>query len=84
MKYWFIIDDETRARSEVYAERLPEGSTREQAMDKALVIWDRKTPSEQARCDQLYIGCAEPDENSNDRVIIPDYDTMTDIEYVKQ
>lgn len=80
MKYWFIIDDETRARSEVYAERLPEGTTRDQAMDKALVIWDRKTRSEQTRCDQLYIGCAEPDEG----IDCPDYDTMTDIEYIKQ
>lgn len=84
MKYWFIIDDETKRHSEVYTECLPEGTTEEQALDRAVAVWERKTKTEQSACDQLYIGYAEPDEESDERRIFPDYDTMTDIRFIKQ
>lgn len=84
MKYWFIFDDETTRHSEVYIDRLPEGSTREDAINRAMTIWERMTTNEQRDCDQLYIGYAEPDEESDERHIYPDYNTMTDIEYIKK
>lgn len=84
MKYWFIIDDESKRHSEVYIESLPEGSTREDAIDRAMTIWERMTANEQRDCDQLYIGCAEQDEDSDERHIFPDYNTMTEIEYIKK
>lgn len=83
MKYWFIIDDETKRHSEVYIDSLPEGSTREDAINKAMTIWERKTANEQRDCDQLCIGYAEPD-YSAEHGIFPDYNTMTDIKYIKK
>ena len=84
MKYWFIIDDETMTRGNVFADCMPSYSTREDAIDRATTIWERMTRRERINCDQLYIGYAEPDEDSDERDIYPDYNTMTDIEYIKK
>lgn len=84
MKYWFIIDDETRARADIDIECLPERTDREQAYNMALTVWNRKTKHEQKACDSLYIGYAEPAEESDERHIFPDFDTMINIEYIKE
>lgn len=78
MKCWFVIDNETTSRSEIYVKRLPEGATFIQAARKANLIWSRKTPFEQKHCDELYIGRAASDEDGG-----PDYETMVDIVYIK-
>lgn len=54
-------------------------ATQEEAIAAAMKEWSRLTPSEQACRDQFFVGLAATDEDS-----VVDFDTMTDIHYIKQ
>lgn len=78
MKHWFWIEDCTSARSEVYDEILPVES-KEEALNLASAKWEALTESDRRKRDEAFIGYAEVDEDG-----CVDYNTMTDIVYLKK
>lgn len=78
MKNWYYIEDCTSRRSEVYDEIIPAENATE-AFCKAAGIWNRLTEHDRNERDEAYIGYADTDDDG-----CMDYDTMTDIYYIKR
>ena len=78
MKRWYYIEDCTSSRSEIYSEILT-AETATAAFIEAAGKWARLTRSDWMKRDEAYIGYADTDENG-----CMDYDSMTDIYYIKR
>lgn len=59
MKYW-VIDDETRAKGEVYVECF---DTEEEAIDRAEDLFAHMSKNEEEACQGLYVALVEEDED---------------------
>ena len=78
MKNWYYIEDCTSRRSEIYAEIITAENATE-AFCTAAGIWSRLTDHDRNERDEAYIGYAETDDDG-----CVDYNTMTDIYYIKR
>ena len=76
-KHWYYIEDCTSSRSEVYDEILP-AESKEEALTLASAKWEALTESDRRKRDEAYSGYAAVDEYG-----CVDYDTMTEIVYLK-
>lgn len=76
MKKWIIVDNCLSSKGEIYTER---AESREQAFTEAVAAWKHLGRHDQGIRDGFYIGFAEIDEDGN-----VDFDSMTDIEDIRQ
>lgn len=76
---WTIVDDETRAKSEVFETRLPE-MTKAEALAAARDAWGRKTISERRACTEFYLCKAPLDEDGRSAFIAG----ATDFVFIKE
>lgn len=76
-KHWYFIEDCTSSKSEIYDEILP-AESQEEALTLASAKWEALTESDRRKRDEAFIGYADTDEYG-----CIDYDTMTDIVYIK-
>lgn len=78
MKNWYLIDDATAARGEIFDKTLP-CSSQEEAYDLAVREWKALSDADRASRDEFYIGFAEADEEG-----CVNYNSMTDIISIKK
>lgn len=78
MKKWYMIDNALTDKGEIYETEL-KASSKEEAMKQAMKEWNALSDRDQANRDEFYIGLASEDEDG-----CVDYNTMTDIEYIKK
>lgn len=76
MKKWFVVDNCLTAKGEIFTHP---ADSREQAYAEATAEWKHLGQHDQSIRDDFYIGQAETDEEGN-----IDFDSMTDIEYIKK
>ena len=76
MKKWIIVDDCLTAKGEIFAHPV---DSLEQAYAEACAEWKHLGRHDQGIRDGFYIGFAEIDEDGN-----VDFDSMTDIEDIRQ
>ena len=60
-KFFFIIDDATKARAAIFEKKLPSETTEEDAKKEARNDWERLTSAEQKERDAFYLIRAEED-----------------------
>lgn len=78
MKNWYYIEDCTSRRSAVFTQQL-RAETATEAFIEAVDTWKGLTRNDRNDRDDAYIGYADMDENG-----CVDYDTMTNIYYIRR
>jgi len=78
MKNWYFVQDCTNSRSEIYDEILP-AKSKEDAFECASAKWEAISETDRRKTDEAFIGFADVDEFG-----CVDYNTMTDIVYLKE
>lgn len=77
MEKWYLVDDCESSKAACFEEVLS-AETQEDAITEARLVWDRLTLHDQRDRDEFFVGYADTDEDG-----CLDYDTMTDIFYIK-
>ena len=79
MKRWYMIECGFENRVPLF-ETLLSAESKADALAEAQATFNSLPLRYQGHCEEVYVGLAEPlDGDAN----VPDYDTMSDIEYIK-